>query len=89
LGTETTYGDLCQEIKRRSEGDMQGILGYSNEKLVSTDYVGCEYSSVFDSGASMMLNPRFVKLIAWYDNEYGYANRVVDLMVHMHKVDNA
>lgn len=89
LATETTYEEICAEIKRRSEGDMKGFLGFTNEDLVSQDFVSSPISSVFDSKAGIMLNPKFVKLVAWYDNEWGYSNRVVDLMVHMAKVDGA
>merc|ERR1719436_2345528 len=87
LAKETTYEDICAEIKRRSEGDMKGFLGYSDEPLVSTDYEGEIRSSVFDAGAGIMLNPRFVKVVAWYDNEWGYSGRVVDLMKHCAAVD--
>jgi glyceraldehyde 3-phosphate dehydrogenase len=89
LARDTTYEEICAEVKRRSDGDMKGIMGYTDEDLVSQDFVTCPISSVFDSKAGIMLNPRFVKLVAWYDNEWGYSNRVVDLMVHMAKVDGA
>lgn len=89
LATETTYEEICAEIKRRANGDMKGILGFTDEDLVSQDFVSCPISSIFDSKAGIMLNSRFVKLVAWYDNEYGYSNRVVDLMVHMAKTDGA
>merc|ERR1739845_127154 len=87
LAKETTYEDICAEIKRRAEGDMKGFLGYSDEPLVSTDYEGELRSSVFDAGAGIMLNPRFVKVVALYDNEWGYSGRVVDLMKHVAAVD--
>jgi len=89
LAKETTYADICAEIKRRADGDMKGFLGYTDEDLVSQDFVTCPISSVFDAKAGIMLNPKFVKLVAWYDNEWGYSNRVVDLMVHMAKKDGA
>lgn len=89
LAKETTYEEICNEIKRRADGDMKGFLGYTDEALVSTDFVTCPVSSVFDSKAGIMLNPKFVKLVAWYDNEWGYSNRVVDLMCHMAKADGA
>jgi glyceraldehyde 3-phosphate dehydrogenase len=89
LGVATTYEEICTEIKRRADGDMKGFLGYTNEDLVSQDFVSCPISSVFDAKAGIMLNPQFVKLIAWYDNEWGYSNRVVDLMCHMAKIDGA
>ena len=89
LSKDTTYEEICAEIKRRADGDMKGFLGYTDEALVSSDFTTCPISSVFDSKAGIMLNPRFVKLVAWYDNEWGYSNRVVDLMVLMAKKDGA
>ena len=87
LEKATTYEDLCAEIKAQSEGDMKGILGYCDEPLVSTDFETEPTSSIFDAGAGIMLSPKFVKCVAWYDNEWGYSNRVVDLMCHMAAVD--
>jgi glyceraldehyde 3-phosphate dehydrogenase len=87
LKKATTYEEICAYIKSRSEGDMKGFLGYSDEPLVSTDFEGDLRSSIFDAEAGIMLNPNFVKLIAWYDNEYGYSGRVVDLMKHVAMVD--
>jgi len=89
LAKETTYEAICDEIKRRANGDMKGFLGYTDEALVSTDFNTYPISSTFDAGAGIMLNPKFVKLVAWYDNEWGYSARVKDLMVHMAKVDAA
>merc|ERR1711939_1136421 len=77
LGKETTYEEICAHVKAMSEGEMKGFLGYSDEPLVSTDYEGNSISSIFDAEAGIMLNPTFVKLIAWYDNEWGYSCRVV------------
>jgi len=71
-------------VKAASEGDMKGILGYTDEQVVSTDFIGCTTSSIFDAGACIGLNDHFVKLIAWYDNEYGYSCRVVDLLKYVH-----
>jgi len=89
LSKETTYEAICEEVKRRANGDMKGFLGYTDEPLVSSDFVSAPISSIFDAKAGIMLNPKFVKLVAWYDNEFGYSNRVVDLMVHMAKADGA
>merc|ERR1712064_217549 len=89
LDKATTYEEICAEIKRRSEGDMKGFLGYCDEALVSTDFETCPISSTFDAKAGIMLDPTFVKLVAWYDNEWGYSCRVVDLIKHMAKVDGA
>merc|ERR1712157_82064 len=87
LAKATTYEEICAEVKKRAEDDMKGFLGYSDEPLVSTDYQGNFISSVFDADAGIMLNPNFVKLVAWYDNEWGYSARVVDLMKHVAAVD--
>jgi len=87
LQKATTYEDICAHVKSLSEGKMKGFLGYCDEPLVSTDFEGDVRSSIFDAGAGIMLNPNFVKLVAWYDNEYGYSARVVDLMKHVATVD--
>jgi glyceraldehyde 3-phosphate dehydrogenase len=87
LGKETTYEEICAVIKAKSEGEMKGILGYCDEPLVSTDFESDSRSSIFDAGAGIMLNPSFVKLVAWYDNEWGYSGRVVDLMKHVAAID--
>merc|ERR1719433_1482470 len=87
LENSTSYEEICAEVKRRSEGDMKGFLGYCDESLVSTDFETCTISSTFDSKAGIMIDPTFVKLVAWYDNEWGYSCRVVDLIKHMAKVD--
>lgn len=83
----TTYEEICAVIKSRAAGDMKGILGYCDEPLVSTDFESDPRSSIFDADAGIMLNPNFVKLVAWYDNEWGYSCRVVDLMKHVAMVD--
>jgi glyceraldehyde 3-phosphate dehydrogenase len=87
LKKSTTYEEICAHIKSKAEGDMKGFLGYCDEPLVSTDFEGNLISSIFDAEAGIMLNPNFVKLVAWYDNEYGYSGRVVDLMKHVAAVD--
>jgi len=87
LEKATTYEEICAEIKKRSEGDMKGFLGYTDEALVSTDFETSTISSTFDAKAGIMLDPTFVKLVAWYDNEWGYSCRVVDLIKHMAKED--
>ncbi|GFH54160.1 hypothetical protein CTEN210_10636 [Chaetoceros tenuissimus] len=87
LGKETTYEEICAVIKAKSEGEMKGVLGYCDEPLVSTDFESDSRSSIFDAQAGIMLNPSFVKLVAWYDNEWGYSCRVVDLMKHVAAVD--
>merc|ERR1711920_289430 len=87
LNTATSYDDICAEVSRLADGPMTGILGSCDEPLVSTDFETEPTSSVFDAGAGIMLSPKFVKCVAWYDNEWGYSNRVVDLMCHMAAVD--
>merc|ERR1711906_39790 len=87
LGKATTYEEICATIKAKSEGEMKGVLGYCDEPLVSTDFESDSRSSIFDAGAGIMLNSNFVKLVAWYDNEWGSSGRVVDLMKHMAAVD--
>jgi len=83
LEKATTYEEICAHIKANSEGSQKGFLGYTDEPLVSTDFEGDNRSCIFDAGAGIMLNPNFVKLICWYDNEWGYSGRVVDLMKHV------
>ncbi|KAL7566718.1 hypothetical protein ACA910_017774 [Epithemia clementina (nom. ined.)] len=78
-----SYETICAAIKAASEGPMKGILGYSNEDIVSSDLIGDTHSSIFDEKAGIALSDTFVKLVSWYDNEAGYANRVLDLIAHM------
>jgi len=82
LEKPASYADIKKAVKAASEGDMKGILGYTEEELVSTDFIHDSRSSIFDAEAGISLNPHFVKLISWYDNEWGYSNRVVDLVIH-------
>jgi len=83
LAKDTTYEQICEAIKKAAEGPMKGILEYCDEEVVSSDFIGSEASCIFDKGAGIALNSRFYKLIAWYDNEWGYAHRVVDLLRYM------
>ncbi|MBS4784886.1 MAG: type I glyceraldehyde-3-phosphate dehydrogenase [Clostridiales bacterium] len=87
LSTDTTYEEICAAIKEASEGSMKGILGYCDEALVSSDFIGDPRTSIFDEKAGIMLNSRFVKLVSWYDNEWGYSNKVLELIGHMAQVD--
>merc|ERR1711894_445301 len=84
---EASYEDICAKIKEASEGSMRGILDYTEDQVVSTDFVGDTHSSIFDAKAGIMLSSTFVKLVSWYDNEYGYSNRVIDLIVYMASKD--
>src|SRR5688572_21141204 len=83
----TTYKDICAAMKAAAEGELKGILGYTDEEVVSTDFQGDPRSSIFDAGAGIELNANFFKTVSWYDNEWGYSNRVIDLMLHMEKKD--
>jgi glyceraldehyde 3-phosphate dehydrogenase len=83
LSRKTTYEDICQVMKQASEGHMKGILAYCDEPLVSSDFISSTYSAIFDKDAGIALNDKFFKIIAWYDNEMGYACRVVDLLAYM------
>ena len=88
LARDTTYEEICAAVKEASESKMKGILGYTNEDLVSSDFIGDSRTSIFDEKAGIMLNPRFVKLVAWYDNEWGYSCKVLELINHMYEVDH-
>lgn len=80
-----TYDDIKAAIKKASENELKGILGYTEEAVVSTDFLGDKRTSIFDAAAGIMLNEHFVKLVSWYDNEIGYSNKVVDLICSMDK----
>ncbi len=83
-----SYDEIKAAIKKASEGELKGILGYTEDSVVSTDFIHDARTSIFDAGAGISLNNNFVKLVSWYDNEWGYSNKVVDLIVHMSKIDN-
>ena len=87
LNTGTTYENICAEMKAASEGSMKGVLGYTDEAVVSQDFVSCPFSSIFDKDAGIQLSDKFVKVVSWYDNEWGYSNRLVDLSHHMASED--
>merc|ERR1711974_188996 len=81
------YEEIVAAVKEAADGPMKGVLDYTDEEVVSTDFVSCKASSIFDIGAGIALNDNFVKLVSWYDNEWGYSNRLVDLAVYMKKQD--
>jgi len=83
LAKEASYDEICATVKAAAEGPLKGILGYTDEDLVSTDFIGDGRSSIFDAKAGIQLSKTFVKLVTWYDNEMGYSNRVIDLITYM------
>jgi len=89
LAKPAPYAEIKRVMRAASEGPLKGILGYTEDQVVSNDFVGDTRSSIFDAKAGIGLNDHFVKLIAWYDNEVGYSNRVLDLIAHMAKADRA
>jgi glyceraldehyde 3-phosphate dehydrogenase len=88
LSKGAKYEEICAAIKQAADGPLKGILGYTDEEVVSTDFIGDTHSSIFDVKAGISLNDNFVKLVSWYDNEYGYSNRVVDLIKYIAKKDH-
>ena len=84
LEKPATYAEVCAELKRASENEMKGVLGYTEDAVVSTDFNGCSLTSVFDAAAGIALTDTFVKLVSWYDNETGYSHKVLDLVAHVH-----
>jgi glyceraldehyde 3-phosphate dehydrogenase len=84
-----SYETVCAAMKKASEGELKGVLAYTEESVVSTDFLGETCTSIFDAGAGIGLNDHFVKVVSWYDNEMGYSTKVVELLVHMSKVDKA
>lgn len=82
LDKATTYDEICATIKAAAEGELKGILGYTEDAVVSQDFVGEKRTSVFDKDAGIMLSPTFVKLVSWYDNETGYSNKLTDMLIH-------
>lgn len=87
LSKPTSYEDICKVMKEASETDLKGILGYTEDDVVSSDFLGDPRTSIFDAKAGIQLTPTFVKVISWYDNEWGYSNKVLDLVAHMAKVN--
>lgn len=87
IETAATYDQIKEAVKAAADGELKGILSYTDEQVVSSDFVTSSFSSIFDAGAGISLNEHFVKLVSWYDNEYGYSHRVVDLLNYMYKRD--
>jgi glyceraldehyde 3-phosphate dehydrogenase len=79
----TSYDEICAAMKAAAEGPMAGYLGYTDEEVVSSDFITDARSSIFDAKAGIELNANFFKVVSWYDNEWGYSNRVIDLIRHI------
>ena len=89
LKKPATYAEICEAMKKASEGELKGGLGYTEEAVVSSDFLGDANTSIFDATAGMSLTDTFVKVVSWYDNEWGYSNKVLELIKHMYSVDHA
>lgn len=89
LKKSAAYEEICAKMKEASEGELKGVLGYTEELVVSSDFLGDTRTSIFDAKAGIALTDTFVKVISWYDNEIGYSNKILDLIEHMYKVDHA
>ena len=87
LEKPASYEDICATIKAASEGELKGILAYTEDAVVSSDFIGNTNTSIFDKAAGLSLTDTFVKLVSWYDNEIGYSNKVLELIAHMKKVN--
>jgi len=87
VGKECSYDDIKAAMKAAADGPLKGFLGYTEDDVVSSDFIGDERSSIFDAKAGIQLSKTFVKVVSWYDNEFGYSHRVIDLVKHMQKVD--
>ena len=88
LAKPATYEDICAAMKEASEGELKGVLGYTDEDVVSSDFLGDARTSIFDKKAGLSLTDTFVKVVSWYDNECGYSNKMVELIAYMYSVDN-
>ena len=88
LEKPATYDEICAAMKKASEGELKGVLGYTEDAVVSSDFLGDPRTSIFDKGAGIPLTDTFVKVVSWYDNEWGYSNKVLDLIRHMNGVDH-
>ncbi len=87
LAKDTTYAEICDAMKEAAAGELKGILGYTEDAVVSSDFLGDARTSIFDAKAGIQLSPKFVKVVSWYDNEWGYSNKVLDLVAHMASVN--
>ena len=87
LAKPATYAEICEAMKAASEGELKGVLGYTEDDVVSSDFLGDTRTSIFDAKAGIALTDKFVKVVSWYDNEIGYSNKVLELIAHMAKVN--
>ena len=87
LKKDVTYDEICKAMKEASEGALKGNLGYTNDEVVSSDFIGDAHTAIFDAKAGIQLSPRFVKVVAWYDNEWGFSNKVLDFVATMNQVN--
>lgn len=87
LAKETSYEEICKAMKEASEGELKGVLGYTEDDVVSSDFIGDAHTSIFDAKAGIQLSPTFVKVISWYDNEWGFSVKMLELIAHMAKVN--
>ena len=88
LAKPAKYDEICAAMKKAAEGELKGILAYTEDMVVSSDFIGDPHTSIFDAKAGIALTDTFVKVVAWYDNEWGYSNKVVDLIEYMYSVDH-
>lgn len=87
LAKETSYEEICKAMKEASEGELKGVLGYTEDAVVSSDFIGDPRTSIFDAKAGIQLSPTFVKVVSWYDNEWGFSTKMLDLIAYMAKVN--
>lgn len=87
LQKETSYEEICKAMKEASEGELKGVLGYTEDAVVSSDFIGDSHTSIFDAKAGIQLSPTFVKIVSWYDNEWGFSVKMLDLIAHMSSVN--
>ncbi len=87
LAKPASYDEICKAVKAAAEGPMKGILDYTEDQVVSSDFLTDPHTSIFDAKAGIALTDKFVKLVSWYDNEWGYSNKVLMLIGHMAEVD--
>mgnify|MGYP000375888194 CR=1 FL=1 len=87
LAKDTTYDEICKAMKEAADGELKGILGYTEDAVVSSDFLGDARTSIFDAKAGIQLSPRFVKVVSWYDNEWGYSNKVLELIEYTSKIN--